>query len=79
MPKVCVNKKQYKVDNIGSWVRGQLFKKKLKKEALREALDITRQGLDWKLLNNSFDYEDLMTIFEFLGSTPEEIVFVMTP
>ena len=77
MPKSCINKKQYKAESIGSWVVGQLFKRKLKKTALADELDITRQGLDWKLHNNSFDYPDLLTIFQFLDSTDEEICFVM--
>ena len=77
MPRACVNFKAYKIESIGSWIVGQLFKKRLKKTALAEALDITRQGLDWKLRNNSFDYADLITIFDFLRSTNEEIIQVM--
>ena len=77
MPKVFVNKHQYKVESIGSWIVGQLFKKRLKRGELSKALDITRQGLDWKLQHNSFDYGDLLTIFEFLGSSEDEILFVM--
>jgi len=77
MPKVCINKHHYKVNSIGSWVDGQLFKKRLEKKDLADALDITRQGLDWKLRNNSFTYSDLLTIFEFLGSSEEDILFVM--
>ena len=77
MPKVCIIKQQYKEESIGGWIVGQLFKKKLKKSALAEALDITLHGLCWKLHHNSFDYSDLLTVFEFLGSTDEEIVFVM--
>ena len=77
MPRSCINKLQYKQESIGGWVVSQLFKKKLKKSALAEALDITRGGLLWKLRNNSFDYPDLLVIFDFLGSTEEEIVQVM--
>ena len=77
MPRVCINKKQYKQESIGSWIVGQLFKKKLKKMDLADELDITRQGLDWKLHNNSFDYGDLLTIFEFLESSEDDILFVM--
>jgi len=77
MPRVCINKKQYKQETIGSWVVGQLFKRKLKKTALANALDITRQGLDWKLHNNTVTYADLLTIFDFFGSTDDEILQVM--
>ena len=77
MPRVCINKKQYKEESIGSWIVGQLFKKNLKKSSLAEALDITIHGLRWKLHNNSFDYPDLLTVFDFLGSTDDEVLYVM--
>ena len=77
MPRVCINKKQYKTEGIGGWIVSQLFRKKLKKSALAERLDITIQGLHWKLHHNSFTYGDLLTIFEFFGSTDEEILYVM--
>lgn len=77
MPRSCINKLQYKEESIGSFIVGQLFAKKLKKSALAERLDMTPAGLLWKLRNNSFDYSDLLVIFDFLGSTDEEIVQVM--
>lgn len=77
MPKVCINKKQYKEESIGSWVVSQLFKKRLKRQLLADALDITRQALHWKLHNNSFSYSDMLTIFEFFESTDDEILQVM--
>lgn len=79
MPKVCINKQQYKEESIGGWICGQLFTKKMKKKDLAESLGVTCHGLSWKLHHNSFDYSDLLTVFEFLGSTDEEIVFVMKP
>lgn len=77
MPRVCINQHQYKQESLGGWVVGQLFKKRLKKKALADELDITRQGLDWKLHNNSFDYGDLLLIFKFFGSTDDEVLYVM--
>jgi hypothetical protein len=77
MPKSCINKKQYKEESIGGWIVSQLFKKKLKRKDLAAELLITIHGLNWKLRNNSFDYADLLTIFDFLGSSDEEVVYVM--
>ena len=77
MPKVCINKQQYKEDSIGSWIVSMLYKKKLTRKALSKELCMTPHGLNWKLRNNSFDYSDLLTIFEFLGATDEEVLFVM--
>ena len=78
MPRVCINRKQYKEQSIGSWIVGQLFKKKLKRKDLAYELDISAQGLNWKLNNNSFDYGDLLTVFEFLGTSDEEKVSIMS-
>lgn len=77
MPKVCVNKHQYKQESLGGWIVSQLFKKRLKRKDLADELDITRQGLNWKLHNNSFDYGDLLLIFKFFGSSDEEVLYVM--
>lgn len=78
MPKVCINQKQYKENSIGSWIVGQMFKKKLKRKDLAGELFISVQGLNWKLNNNSFSYGDMLTVFEFLGSSDEEKAFVMS-
>ena len=77
MPRVAINKKKYKVNDLSGWIVSQLFKRKLKRQALADALDITRQALHWKLHHNSFTYGDLLTIFEFFGSSDEEILYVM--
>lgn len=77
MPKSCINKKQYKEESIGGWIVSQLFKKKLKRKDLADELLITIHGLNWKLRNNSFDYADLLTVFDFLKSSDEEVIYVM--
>lgn len=79
MPRVCINKTYYKASSIGGWIVGQFYKKKIKRKVLADELGITPQGLTWKLLNNSFSYSDMLTVFEILGSTDEEICFVMKP
>ena len=78
MPKSCINISEYKKSNIGCWVQGQLRKKKRKKQELAEFMGITRQGLDWKVMNNSFSYQDLLDIFEFFESTNEDILFLFS-
>ena len=77
MPKVCINKKQYKVNDIGSWVVSRLFKGRKRYEDLANALDMSRQAVYYKIHHNSFSYGDLLTIFEFFGCTDEEILQVM--
>lgn len=77
MPKCCINKKQYKENDIGAWIRGKLFKDDKSISELAQEIDISRQAMFYKLKHNSITYGDLLTIFEFLGSTDEEILDVM--
>lgn len=77
MPRVTLNKKKYKINDLGSWIVGRLFKERKRYEDLAEALDITRQAVYYKIHHNAFSYGDLLTIFEFFGSTDEEILQVM--
>ena len=77
MPRVSINKKKYKVNDIGSWVVSRLFKERKRYADLAEALDTTRQNVYYKIHHNSFTYGDLLTIFDFFESTDEEILYVM--
>lgn len=77
MPKVCINRKQYKANDIGAWVRGKLFKERKSLAELGNALDMSQQAVSYKLKHNSFSYADLLTVFQFLGSSDEEILYVM--
>ena len=77
MPRSCINKKQYKVSDIGSWIVSRLFKERKRYEDLAEALDITRQAVYYKIHHNSFTYGDLLTIFEFFNTSDDEILQLM--
>ena len=77
MPKSFVNYKQYKVENIGSIIRGKLYKERRSYEDLGNELDTTRQNVAYKLRKCSFKYEDLLTVFDFLNFSDEEILIVM--
>lgn len=77
MPRVNINRKQYKVDDFGSWLIGRLHKAKKTEQMLADELDITRQAVSYKIKHCSFSYSDLITVFEFLQITDEEILQVM--
>ena len=77
MPKVCINYKQYKIENIGAWIVSRLFKERKRYEDLANALDTSRQNVYYKIHHNRFTYGDLLTIFEFFGCSDEEILQVM--
>ena len=77
MPRVMINKKQYRIECLGSWIVGLFFRKKKKRKDLAEELGVSVHGLNWKLRNNSFTFGDMLTIFEFFECTDEEILQVM--
>lgn len=77
MPRVYLTQEQYKQENIGAWVVGQLFAERKTFADLGEVLGITRQAACYKAHNNSFSYLDMVRIFNFFGSPDEEILQVM--
>lgn len=77
MPRIIQNRKKYKTNDIGAWVRGQLYKEGKSFAELGEALDMSEQAVSYKLKHNSFSYADLLTVFEFLGSSDDEILYLM--
>lgn len=77
MPRVAINKKKYKVNDIGGWVSGKLFKEGKSQTDLAKELDTTQQAISYKINNNTFTYGDLLTIFEFFDVEDEELLYVM--
>ena len=77
MPKSIVNKKEYRVNDIGSWVVKWLHQAGKRQQDLAEELLITTPALSYKIKHNSFSYADMLTIFDFLDVPDIEIIFVM--
>ena len=77
MPKVIINKKEYKVQNIGGYVLMWLRRKHKYIRELASELGISQQGLSYKISNNTFSYADLLTIFDYLEVPDEEILMVL--
>ena len=77
MPKVFINYKQYKEENIGSFIRAKIIQKKKRVGDLAEIIGVTPQGMTYKLNNNVFTYGDLLSIIEFLELEDFEILGLM--
>ena len=77
MPKVIINRHEYKVSNIGSWVAMWLRRAGKTMKDLGWELGITHQGVSAKIKNNTFSYSDLLTVFDYLNVPEEEILAVM--
>ena len=77
MPKVIINKHEYKKQNIGSYVFMWLRRAGKYEKDLAPELGISQQGLSHKIRNNSFTYSDMLTVFDYLDVPDEEILQVM--
>lgn len=77
MPKVIINKKEYMVQNIGSYVVMWLHRQHKYIKDLAKEMGITQQGLSYKIKTNTFTYSDLLTIFDYLAVPDEEILMVL--
>ena len=77
MPKVIINKHEYKSNTIGSWVVMWLKRAGKFEKDLASELGISQQGASFKIRKNSFTYPDLLTIFDYLEVPEEEILQVM--
>jgi len=77
MPRITSRRKFYKEKDIGSWVRGEMAKKKIRQKQMADCMGITQQAFGQKVNKNQFTYSDLLTIFQELQTEDAEIVKLM--
>ena len=77
MPKVIINKHEYKKQNIGSWIYMWVRRSGKHLKDLAPELGVSQQGVSFKIKNNTFSYSDMLTIFDYLEVPDEEILQVM--
>ena len=76
MPKVIINKKEYRANDIGNWVVKWLRQAGKRMIDLAEELNITQPALSYKIKHNAFTYADMLTIYDYLNVPYEEILYV---
>lgn len=77
MPRVNLLKDKYMSEDIGSWIVGQMYRQKLKQKDLADALGTSQSNVCKKLMNNRFEYRDLLIIFRLLRTSDDEIIRIM--
>ena len=77
MPKVIINKLQYKTHNIGPWVVMWLRREHRTMSDLGGELGISQQAVSYKIKTNAFSYSDMIVIFDYLNVPDNEILQVM--
>lgn len=77
MPKVIINKREYKKNTIGGYVAMWMKRAGKVEKDLAAELGVSQPGASFKIRNNTFSYADLITIFDYLEVPDEEILQVM--
>lgn len=73
MPRVAINRKKYIQSDFTKWLVGEIYGLGMKRYEFAEAIGMSGQLLSYKIKNNSFCMEDLICIFQYLGTEREEI------
>lgn len=74
MPRITELKPNYMAADIGLIIAGYMKRKKITPKEMGSRLGITRQAMNYKLDNNSFDYKDIIIIFHELELSEDEIL-----
>lgn len=84
MPRIAAFKKQYMVADLPGWIVGKIHTQGKKRADLAAALGITPQAFSARLKpdrrgkpKDIFSYSDLLTLFDELDATDEEILRLM--
>ena len=81
MPRVAINKKQYKVKDLAGWIEGRMHSKGLKQKDVARELGISQGSLSLRLNPKTYEknkradpfkYGDLLILFKLLEVTQEE-------
>ena len=79
MPRVEMNRKKYMIADLPGWISGRMKKKKIRQKDIAEEINITQPAFSHKLWSGRdlFTYGDLITLFDKLDATDEEILSLM--
>lgn len=77
MPRVLIKKKEYKASDLSKWIVVRMYELGVRQRELGELLGISQPRLSEKLKKNQFSYEDLLTVFQRLKATDEDILKIM--
>lgn len=87
MPRVSINRKQYKIKDLAGWIEGRMHSKGLKQEDVARELGISQSSLSARLNPKTYEknkradpfkYGDLLVLFKLLEVTQEEKEQLMT-
>lgn len=78
MPRVNLNKIQYKQKDFVAWLAGQMYFRKITQSKIADWLCVTQGAVNYKMQKCNFTYTDMLIIFDELGTSKEEQAKLLT-
>ena len=77
MPRVRIKRKQYKVSDFTKWLVGKMHEYDLNQTDMGEMIGISQPAFSNRMEKGLFSDEDILSLFEKLKATDEEILRLM--
>lgn len=77
MPRVAIKKKEYKVSDFSKWIVAKMYEQNLRQQDIAEIMGISQPAFCNRLRKGLFSYADILTLFQKLGATDNEILGLM--
>lgn len=77
MPRVKALKKTYMPKDLRRYISGEMKDANITQEQMGRELNLTQQSFSHRLKEANFTYMQLVTIFQKLGSSEEDIIKMM--
>lgn len=78
MPRVSLNKAQYRQQDFVKWLAGEMYEKKIRQKDIAEWLCVTQYAVSYKMKRSNFTLEDMLVIFQELGTEREKQIELLT-
>lgn len=73
MPRVKINRRKYMLNDLSDYIRRQLRENKINQSDLAKMCGCSQPTISYKLNTHSLDLNDLITIFSYFDTSPEEL------
>lgn len=77
MPRVLINKPKYMVSDFTAWVIGRMKIIGVTQTDLANEFKVTQPAISQKIKNASFDYKELIKLFQILQADETDITRLM--
>ena len=84
MPRIAAKKKEYMVNDFFKWIKRKLGETDTRQVEIADKLGISQSAFSTRMKKKegrgkAFSLIDILTLFEELEATPEEILQLMKP